>query len=113
MKSKILIAAIFLAMAIPAAAEITLLQQGYEVALGNLRLPRTETGTIAFKECAECPYITKRVTADTQWILNGKRTSLKKFREGVKMVPTDKKRHATVLHHLEADRITKVRLYVR
>ncbi len=113
MKMKIVIASLFLVLAMPAAAEIKLLQRGYEVALSNLRLPATEGGTIAFRECDECSFITKRVNAETRWVLNGQRVSLEQFRESVAAVPADKRRHATVLRHLDTDRITRVSLYIR
>ncbi len=113
MKIRMLLAALFLAIALPAGAEITLLQKGYEVSLGNLRLPANENGTIAFRECDGCTFITKRVNAETRWVLNGQRVSLEKFREGVLAVPSNKIRHATVLRHLDTDRITRVSLYIR
>ena len=113
MKIKLILAALLLAFAVPAGAEIRLLQKGYEVSLGNLRLPATEGGTIAFRACDACAFITKRVNADTRWVLNGQRVSLEKFREGVLAVPQDKKRHATVLRHLDTDQITRVSLSVR
>ncbi|MDJ0698259.1 MAG: hypothetical protein QNJ07_00265 [Woeseiaceae bacterium] len=113
MKFRMLLAALFLAFAMPADAEIRLLQKGYEVSLANLRLPANENGTIAFRQCNACAFITKRVDADTRWVLNGQRVSLKKFRESVLAVPSDKTRHATVRRHLDTDRITRVSLNIR
>ncbi len=113
MKIRILLAALFLVFAMPAGAEIKLLQKGYEVSLDNLRLPANENGTIAFRQCDSCAFITKRVNADTAWVLNGQRVSLKKFRESVLAVPSDQVKHATVRRHLDTDRITRVSLYIR
>ena len=42
-----------------------------EVALSDVRLPRTPNGTIAFKECRRCDYNVMRVGGDTRYRLNG------------------------------------------
>ncbi len=108
MRIKIIIATALLAMALPAAAQFRTIQQAYEVELVNLRLPQSESGTLGFKTCAECAFVTKRLSDDTTWILNGKSMSLKKFRLGVARVTERSNQYVTVLHHLEKDRITQV-----
>ncbi len=108
MKTRMIFATLLLALALPAAAQFRTIQQAYEVELVNLRLPQSESGTLGFKTCEECAFVTKRLSEDTTWILNGKSMSLKKFRLGVARVTERSNQYVTVLHHLEKDRITKV-----
>ena len=108
MKLKLLIAAAMLSLALPAAAEFTQVQDAYEVALSDLRLPRGDGGTIAFKECATCEYKRIRVGADMSYLLNGKNVSLKKFREAMATVENREDQPVTVRHHLERNQVTAV-----
>ena len=108
MKLKLLIAAALLCMAFPAAADFTTVQQAYEIALSDLRLPRNKTGTIAFKECDSCKYMTVRVGADTRYTLNGKAVPLKKFREALSVVENIDDQPVTVLRHVERNQVTAV-----
>lgn len=113
MKIKTLIAVLLLALALPAAADFRTIQQAYEVELNSLRLPQTETGTVAYKACGGCDYQTTRVSENTRWIFNGKATSLTKFREGLAKIKDRADKYVTVLHHLEDDRVTEVAITVR
>lgn len=108
MKTRLLIAAIVLALALPAAAEFRTVQRAHEVEPENVRLPQNESGTLAFKNCAECPFLVKRVTAETRWILDGRPVPLAQFRAGLAAVEDTDRLSLTVLHHLETDRITEV-----
>ena len=108
MKIRMIIATIALAIALPAAAQFRTIQQAYEVELTDLRLPQSDSGTLGFKTCEECDFVTKRITADTRWVLNGKSMSLRKFRRGIARVNERSNRYVTVVHHLEKDRITQV-----
>ena len=109
MKLKLLIATALLCMAFPAATEFTTVQKAYEIALSDLRLPRNNTGTIAFKECDSCDYMTVRVGADTRYTLNGKAVPLKKFREALSVVEnSDNQPVITVLRHVERNQVTAV-----
>jgi hypothetical protein len=108
MKFKALIAAILLGIALPAAADFKTVAEAHEVSLVNLRIPQSESGTVAFKTCEECSYQTKRVNEDTQWVLNGNRLPLEKFRRGVLSITDREATSVTVLHHLEKDRVVMV-----
>ena len=108
MKIRILIAAIILAIALPAAAQFRTVQQAYEVQLTNLRLPQSDVGTLGFRPCDGCDFVTKRLSEDTRFVLNGRRTSLEKFRRGLARVKHRQNRYVTVVHHLEKDRVTQV-----
>ena len=108
MKLKLLIATALLCMAFPAAAEFTTVQEAYEIALSDLRLPRNNTGTIAFKECDSCDYMTVRVGADTRYTLNGKAVPLKMFRDALSVVEDRDDQPVTVLRHVERNQVTAV-----
>ena len=108
MKTRVLIAAMALSLALPAAAQIRTIAESYELTLSNLRLPQSESGTLSFRFCASCPLKTTRVSADTQWLVNGRRVTLADFRLEVARLPNHEQVDATVQQHLKNDRITKV-----
>ena len=111
MKFKVLIAAIILGLALPVAAEFRTIAEAYEVSLSDLRLPQNTGGTIAYKPCETCPYQTKRVSSDTEWVLDGKSLPLEKFRRSLTAIADRQNTPVTVLHHLESDRITRVSVH--
>jgi copper chaperone CopZ len=108
MKFKVLIAAIFLGLALPVAADFKTVAEAHEVSLANLRLPQSASGTVAFKTCDECAYQVKRVVENTQGVLNGKNLPLAKFRRGLLSITDRDNTAVTVLHHLEKDRVIQV-----
>jgi len=108
MKFKVLITAVVLSLALPAAADMTVVQNAYETALSDMRLPRANGGTIAFKECERCDYIRLRVGDDTQYRINGKAMPLEKFREALGLVANGDDQPVTVLHHLKRNQVTAV-----
>ncbi len=108
MKFKVLIAAIALSLALPVAAHAEVVQTAYEVALSDVRLPRTPNGTIAFKECRRCDYNVMRVGGDTRYRLNGTLVRLVKFREALSSAPNRDTEAVTILHHLERNQVTEV-----
>ena len=112
MKLRTFIIAICLGLALPAAADYVTIEQAYEVALSDIRLPRSESGTIAYKECQTCETHTSRVDANTQWLVNGRAVSLKKFREAVDEVVDRDNEAVSVRRHLETDRVTAVSVYL-
>ncbi len=113
MKLKAMITAVMLALALPAFAQITTIAQAHEVNLNDIRFPQTTSGTIGFRPCSECEYMTKRVTGATRWVLNGSPVTLDKFREGLANITNRTNRIVTIIHHLEEDRITEVSVYLR
>ena len=108
MKIKVFFAAIILALALPAAAQFRTISEAYEIELVNLRLPQRAAGTIAFRKCDTCEFLTKRIGDETRWILNGKTVAFDAFRAALGRVRERDNRYAIVLHHLESDRITQV-----
>ena len=108
MKIKVLIAAIFLGLALPAAADFQTVAEAHEVSLADLRVPQSESGTVSFKTCEECAYQVKRVGENAEWVLNGERLPLDKFRRGLASIIDRDAASVTVLHHLEKDRVIRV-----
>jgi len=108
MKIKILITALVLTLAMPAAAQFTTVQLAHEVALSELRLPSHPTGTIGFKSCSECEYQTKRVSEHTRYVVDGRAVPLDKFRSAVSHIRNRSEHAVTVLQHLEDNVITQV-----
>ncbi len=111
MKFKVLIAATLVGLALPVAAQFRTVEEAYEVRLSDLRLPRNDGGTVAYKPCDSCPYQTKRVSSDAQWVFDGKTMSLDKFRRSLVSIADRENTAVTVLHHLESDRVTRVSVH--
>ncbi len=113
MKFKAMIAAIVLAFAAPAFAQITTIALAHEVSLNDVRFPQSTSGTIGYRPCAECEYTTKRVSGTTRWVLNGQPVTLERFRAGLANITNRNTEIVTIVHHLEEDRITEVSIYLR
>ena len=113
MKFKAMIAAIVLALSVPAFAQITTIALAHEVNLNDVRFPQSTSGTIGYRPCAECEYTTKRVSGDTRWVLNGQPVTLERFRESLARITNRNTEIVTITHHLEQDRITEVSIYLR
>ena len=113
MKFKAMIAAIALAFAAPAFAQITTIALAHEVSLNDVRFPQSTSGTIGYRPCAECEYTTKRVSGDTRWMLNGQAVTLDRFRAGLAHITNRNTEVVTITHHLEEDRVTEVSVYLR
>ena len=112
MKTKVLVTALFLAFSNFAIAESSTGHQAYEVALSSIRMPRTVTGTIAFRECEDCEIHTVRVSADTQWKLDGRAVPLQKFKQAMERVEDRKTKAVAIFRHVDSDRITAVSVYL-
>ena len=112
MKLRVFITAMMLGLAMPAAADFKTIAEAYEVALSEIRLPQSATGTIAFKPCEGCEYSTRRVDVDTRWLVNGESVSLEGFRAAVRRVADRNTEAVTILHHLERNRVTEVSVYL-
>jgi len=113
MNIKAFIIAVALALAATATADFRTVKLAHEVALTDLRLPSSASGTIGFRACAECEFRTERVTAETLWSINGRRLSLADFRTGVARVTKRDEVYVTVIEHLEEDRVTEVSVNLR
>ena len=113
MKLRILITALALILALPVTAQITTIALAEEVSLASVRLPQTDSGTLAYKSCEGCEYRTVRVSSDCTWRVNGQRLTLEKFRTAVAGVSDRDNEYVTVKRHLENDLITDVSIVIR
>jgi len=114
MNTRTLLAAFALVCTTPAlAVEYMTVAPAYEVPLAHLRAPATANGGITFKECDDCPSRSIRVTDDTLYVLNGRPTTLGKFKDAIATVRDRRSVTVTVVHHLETNVVTKVKVTVR
>ena len=103
-----LLALALIGLSLSAAADFTTITAGYEVAIGDLRLPRSTGGTLTFRRCPDCELETVRVNSKTRYVLNDRDLELKEFREEIDNAKNKKMEGATVMHHLESNTITAV-----
>jgi hypothetical protein len=82
----------------------------HEVDLVLLRLPGTESGTLAFSDCADCDSLTIRVTPATRYTVNGRDVLLADFRRVVAGIRNREDQIIDVFHDLESDTVTRVRV---
>ncbi len=108
MNIKILMISLLLSLVLPAAADFTTVEEAYEVALSDLRLPQHKSGTIGLKQCESCDFVTLRVNADTRYSINGKSVQLAQFRAALARVTDRSSEAITIMHHLERNQVTAV-----
>lgn len=108
MKLKIVSAAMLLSLSLAATAQLMTISEAYEVSASDLRLPASEIGTITFRKCPECDFVSVRVLETTIYEFNGEQLSLEKFRRSVANLDSSKNIPVQVLHHLESDEVRKV-----
>ena len=113
MRLSTLTLAFLLSTAMPAAAQFTTVQRAHEAVLSGVRLPASESGTLAFKPCRACDWQTVRVNSDTLWLVNKRPLTLADFRRAVESVTDRDRKSVTVKHHLENNVITKVAITIR
>jgi hypothetical protein len=112
MKIKIILATIALVLSAATMADFTPVSEGYELSLSDLRLPRNNGGSIAFRTCSSCNYETRLVSSDARWEINGKATTLKQFRERMAKIADREAQWVTVIDHIELNRVTAVSVYI-
>ena len=103
MKIKIIITALALCMAMPAAALFEVTARAYEVSLQGFRAPDHANGGVVFRPCKQCPLKRLRVTADTQYKIKGERARLKDFRAAINAAPEPDDVSLTVKHDLKSN----------
>ena len=111
MKFKALITAILIAVALPAMADRVdrvVLEQAFEVAASELRLPRAAGGTLALRECDSCEYRVLRVAPTASFLVNGRAVQLDKFRALLSQLEDADSKAVMVLHHVERDQVIRV-----
>ncbi len=100
-----LLALVLLGLSLSAAADFTTITAAYEVAVGDLRMPRNTGGTLTFRQCSDCELQTLLVTSKTRYVLNDRDVELAEFKE---RLAGARNAAATVMHHLESNTITAV-----
>ncbi len=103
-----LLIVVLLGLSLSAAADFRTITEVYEVDLIDLRLPGTEGGTLALKECDDCEVQTLRVSAGTRYVLNHRDVTLVEFKKAISRVRNRADVIVDVAHHLESDSVTKV-----
>lgn len=105
-----LLAALSLAVCLPAAADFTTVERAYEVPLSLYRAPATSAGSLAFKQCDSCDLQVIRVNPATNYVFNREPVKLAEFRKALSGVNNRSSRFVIILHHLESDTVTSVTL---
>ena len=112
MKSKIIITALALCLAMPAAAVFEVTARAYEVSLEGFRAPGHANGGVVFRPCTQCPLKRLRVTGDTQYKVKGERVRLEEFRRTIDSIPEPDGVSVTVKHHLERNVIVMLDVWL-
>ncbi len=61
-------------------------EDAYELALGEVSLPRDETGSLIFRPCPACTTTSMRVTDTTAYFVNGAQLELADFLEAAEAI---------------------------
>lgn len=104
---KTLLAAL-MCLSMSAAAEMTIVEEAYEIALSNLTVPVSSSGSLIFKKCADCDRMSVHMHRHTRFIVNGENVDLLEFRKSVYQVRHRDTAMVIIKHHLESDTITSV-----
>ena len=102
-----LLALVLLGLSLTAAADFTTITEAYEVNSGDMRLPRNTGGTLTFKQCSDCDSQTLLVNGRTRYVIDGRDVELIEFKERMAAVRDET---VTVLHHLESNTITAIKV---
>ena len=103
-----LLVALLITFSLSAAADFITVEEGYEVALSDMTVPVTSTGSLVFRECEDCDAKSIRMTRNTRFIVAGRTVDLKEFRKQVFQVSDRTRVPVTIMHHLESDTIVSV-----
>lgn len=113
MKTKFFLTAMALILTVPAVADFKLITEGAETVLGEVRLPRNDRGTIAYRPCEECDFVTRRVAPDVRWEINGQAVTFPEFRKRTENLADRSNHTVTVTRHIESNQITLVSTIIR
>ena len=108
MEFRKLVAVLLVSVSMSATADFTTLELAYEISLRDLTVPVTSSGSLIFKECADCETKLVRMTRNTRFVVNGENVGLKEFRKNVYKVRDRESEIIIVLHHLESNTITSL-----
>lgn len=71
------------ALALPALAQMRVLELGHEVSSSMVTLPSSETGELTMKRCSACATQRLRASAGTQYLIKDQHVSLAEFKRFV------------------------------
>lgn len=108
MHIRTLLATVLLGFSLTAGAEFVTIERAYEVPLSFLRVPASHSGTVTFRECAECEEFRVPVTGNTEFVINGQPVLLKEFRKSVFRIRDRESEIVTVRRHLQSNTITAI-----
>ena len=103
-------AILMLSLGLPAAAEFVTVELAYEVPLNFFRVPASSNGAVTFKECDDCESFVANVTANTQFMVNGKTVSLKDFRKSIFNIRDREAETVIVRRDLKSNTITAIKV---
>ena len=112
MKLKIIVTALALCLALPAAAQFEVVAEAYEVALDGFRAPTRANSAVVFRPCSTCELTRLRVTADTLYKVKGERVRLEDFRKVIETAPEPDEVSVTVKHHLKSNVIVMLDVWL-
>ena len=83
------IAAVLLSavLALPAMAQMKVLEQAFEVSPSKVRLPADDTGELTLQTCMSCPVVRLRAGARSQYIIGDQQVGLAEFKRFVEQNP--------------------------
>lgn len=110
MHIRTILAAMLLGLSVSAAAEFTTIERAYEVPLNLLRIPASTSGTVFFRECAECEEVRAPVTDSTEFLINGQPVKLKELRKDLFRIRDRESEIVIVRRHLESNTITAIKV---
>ncbi len=99
-----------LGLSLSAAADFRTITEVWEVELVYLRLPATDGGTLAFKDCEDCEVLTLRATAATRYVINNRDVMLIDFKKAISRITNRDDMDIDVFQHLESNTVTQVRM---
>ena len=70
-------------LALPAVAQMRVLELGHEVSPSLVSLPSSETGELTMKRCTGCPTLRLRASARTKYVIGQQQVSLAEFKRYV------------------------------
>lgn len=85
----------------------------FELNLTDIRLPVSESGTITFRACDDCPFQQARAIDGATWILNTTQTSYAELREGAARATNPGRSLVTLTYDKSENRITALKVTVR
>ena len=89
-------------------------EDAYELALGEVSLPRGDTGSVIFRPCPECTTTSMRVTRATTYFVNGAPLEFADFLEAAEAIRRmnggNQRTAVYVFFNIESRRISRLKI---